>query len=279
MSDFKQQFLGGMVKRIAFALTGALLFWCGQTWIVSDLEYKIIYKDGYLPAPLGQQGLAMAFNNKPLKNISIVEFVISNRTKKQHDGVEFIFSVNDKRSSPNLVSAGMIAPVGIPQSEAIEEIPTNDSLLKKFNIKIFPAQKQSESYHAIFIFDGEKAPEMSVVSRSNDVMLINYQQWRDNLFVSFITIVFVLCVALVLMGLQSFFDYFAEPGRHKKVVEKFVNHVEELKKSGKLTSNFNEDIRIIYASFVRPKPSKFWSKIFGVQRYEYTSDENDNGVH
>ncbi|MBC3926621.1 hypothetical protein [Undibacterium sp. CY21W] len=272
MNDYKKHAFGEAVKGITAALVGALLLWGGQKWFVSDLEYQRAYKNGYLSAPLGQQGLAMAYNNKPLKNISVVEFGIYNRTQKQHNDVDLMFSVDDAKSSPNLVSGGVIAPAGIPQSQAVEEIPTNDPLVKKFRIKVLPKQNQSEYYHAVFVFDGEKAPEMSVVSLSKEDTLISYQQWRDVFVALSILVGIGLLIGAVMIALQSFIDYFAEPGRHKKNVEKFTSHAVELKKKGELKSTDPEalaDAGAIYASFTRPKPSRFWSKVFGAQRYEY----------
>ena len=46
---------------------------------------------------LGETGMAMAYQGKPLKNISIVELRIFNRTSKQFGDVDLVFSVNDPK--------------------------------------------------------------------------------------------------------------------------------------------------------------------------------------
>lgn len=272
MNEYKKHFFGEAIKGISAALVGAFLLWGGQKWFVSDLEYQRAYKNGYLSAPLGQQGLAMAFNNKPLKNISVVEFGIFNRTSKQFNDIELMFSVDDAKSSPSLVSGGILTPAGIPQTQVIEEIPTHELLVKKYRIKVLPRQNQAEYYHAVFVFDGDTAPEMSVVSITKEASLIRYQEWRDAIVILSIVVGVSLLLRSAMITLQSFIDYFAEPGRHKKNVERFVAHASELKIKGELKSAESEaldDAGAIYASFTRPKPSKFWSKIFGAQRYEY----------
>lgn len=272
MNDYKKHFFVEALRVITTTSIGALLLWVGQKWLVSDLEYQRAYKDGYLSAPLGQQGLAMAYNDKPLKNISVVEFGIYNRTQRQHNDVDIMFSVDDTKSSPNLVSGGVIAPSGIPQSQSVEEIITNDPYVKKFRIKVLPKQNESEFFHAVFVFDGEKAPEMSVVSLSKEVSLISYQQWRDVFIALSVFLGLGLLTGAVMIAFQSLVDYFSGPSRHKKKVEKFVSHAAEMKNKGELKSTDPDaltDAGAIYASLTRPQPSKFWSKLFGAKRYDY----------
>lgn len=268
MNEYKKQFLGESVKGIAAAIVGAIILWASQQWLVGDLEYQKAYKNSYLYAPLGQQGLTMAFNGKPLKNISVVEFAIYNRTQKQLNNTDLIFSINETESSPRLVSGGIITPDGIPQSQAVEEIQTQDPFVKKFRIKILPKQKKNEYYHAVFVFDGEKAPEMSIISASNGISIIEYQTWKETVFAISILIVILVFVFIIMVMFFSLIDFFTEPKRHKKNVERFVNFAEELKKEGQLDTNdpkVIDDIKTIYAAYTEPKESKFWSKVFGAK--------------
>jgi hypothetical protein len=97
-------------------IVGALLLWGWQAWVTSDLEYRQVSKNGYLSSPLGQQGLTMAYEGKPLKNVSVVEFGIFNRTSKQFSDVDLVFSVDDSKSPTTLVSSGIITPSGLPHT-------------------------------------------------------------------------------------------------------------------------------------------------------------------
>ena len=75
---------GEAVKGLTGVVVGALLLWGGQKWFASDLEYTQISRNGYLSTTLGRQGLTMAYEGKPLKNVSVVEFGIFNRTSKYY---------------------------------------------------------------------------------------------------------------------------------------------------------------------------------------------------
>jgi hypothetical protein len=98
-----------ILQGIVLIIIGSLLSLAGQKWVNSDLEYKVTSTDAYLSAPLGQQGLTMAFGGKPLKNVSIVEFSILNRTPKQVKDAELEFFV-DKKAGSALVSSDIIPP-------------------------------------------------------------------------------------------------------------------------------------------------------------------------
>ena len=66
MAEYKKHVLGEGTKGITAGVVGALLLFIGQQWLNSDLEYKVATRDAYVSAPLGQQGLSMAFDGKPL---------------------------------------------------------------------------------------------------------------------------------------------------------------------------------------------------------------------
>jgi hypothetical protein len=88
LGEYSKHMFGEAVKGLTAAIVGALLFWGGQNWLTSDLEYRRVSRNGYLSAPLGKQGLTMAYEGKPLKNVSVVEFGIFNRTSKQFGDVD-----------------------------------------------------------------------------------------------------------------------------------------------------------------------------------------------
>ena len=271
MAEYKKHVVGEATKGITGVIVGALLLFIGQQWLSSDLEFSQVSRDAYLSAPLGQQGLAMTYNGKPLKNVSIVEFAIVNRTSKQVSNVELVFTVDDDVSTA-LVSAGVIPPHGLSAAEVIEELPSKDTKARKFMIKVAPKQRGSEYFHAVFVFEGDKAPSMSASSVSGDVSIVPYQEWKDT-----IVMVVVLLAVVCLMGaaqvmVVTFIDYFWNPRKHRKQVERFAEHATELQRDGQLKSsdsNVLADAGAIYASFTRPKPSKFWSKVLPEQRFEY----------
>lgn len=272
MSEYKKHFVGEIVKGTAAALVGALILWGSQKWLINEIEYQRVNKDSYLSATLGQQGLTMAYDGKPLKNVSVVEFGIVNRTARQFNDVELVFSVDDPKSSPRLVSGGIITLGGLPQSEVVEELKTAAPLAKKYRIKVIPKRSSSRHYQAVFVFDGEKAPQMSIVGLSKDAPVIEYQSWRDNIIALLILIGLLLLGFATLTLFSTFVDHFVDPKRHKREVEKFQTLSAELKAKGKLNSHDPEalvDARTIFASYTRPKRSRFWSKILGEQRYEY----------
>ena len=272
LAEYKKHVVGEAVKGLTAGLVGALLLLGGQKWFTNDLEFKQASRDAYISAPLGQQGLTMAFDGKPLKNVSIVEFTIFNRTAKQVGNVDLLFTIDDLNSSVTLVSGGIIPPKGMSLAETIEELPSKDLKARKFRIKIVPRQRDSEYFHAVFVFNGDKAPPMSVASGSSEISIAPYQQWKDNAAAIGLFLGFVFLLVLVQVVVSNFVDYFYEPRKHKKKVERFAEHAADLQKQGKLKSTDIEslaDAGAIYASFSRPKPSKFWSKVLPDQRFEY----------
>ena len=271
MAEYKKHVVGEVTKGITATIVGALLFLFGQQWLNSDLEFKQLSRNAYLSIPLGHQGLTMAFDGKPLKNVSVVEFSVINRTSKQIANADLVFTVDDD-SSPTLVSGGIIPPKGISADEAIEELSSKDAKARKFRIRVIPKQRDSEYFHAVFVFEGEKAPSMSVSSSSGDVAIAPYQQWKDNTIEAVVFFALFCLWVAAQIALTTFIEFFFEPRKHKKQVERFAEHSVSLLKEGKLKSSDPEalaDAGTIYASFARPKPSKLWSKILPEQRFEY----------
>lgn len=272
MVEYKKHILGEATKGITAVVVGALLAFGGQKWLTSDIEYKQSSRDAYLSAPLGQQGLTMAFDGKPLKNVSVVEFTIVNRTSKQIANADLIFLVDDPDLSTKLVSAGVIPPRGISQAEAIEEEPSRDPKARKFRIKVLPKQQSSEYFHAVFVFDGEKAPAMSLSSATGDISVIPYQQWRDVISQLPLMLTLLLGMIFIQIAIPSLIDHFFQPRKHKKEVERFAEHAQDMSNKGELKSADPEalvDAAGIYASFSRPKPSRLWSKLLPAQKFEY----------
>jgi hypothetical protein len=128
-----------ILEGIVLLIVGGLLSLAGQKWVNSDLEYKVTSRDAYLSALLGQQGLNMAFKGKPLKNVSVVEFSIFNRTSKQVNNADLIFSIDEKASA--LVSSDVTPPHGMSKKETVEPIAPKDlkdQSVRKFRLKIVP---------------------------------------------------------------------------------------------------------------------------------------------
>jgi hypothetical protein len=115
----------------------------------------------------------------------------SNQAYRQFTDVDLLFSVDDSKNPMTLVSSGIITPTGLPHAETVEELPVKDTRTKKFRLKVIPKQYKTEYFDAIFVFDGEKAPSMSVASLSKDVSIRPYQEWKDAI-IAWLIIVFLL---------------------------------------------------------------------------------------
>jgi hypothetical protein len=266
--EYRKLISGEAVKGFTAGVVVILLPWVWQIWITGNLEYRQFSKDGYLATGLGQQGLTMSYGGKPLKNVSIVEFIITNRTSRQFTNVDLLFSVDDSKSPMTLVSSGIITPVGLPHTETVVELPVKDVRTKIFRLKVIPKQQKREYFDAIFVFDGEKAPSMSVVSLSNDVSIGAYKEWKDEIKAIFIVGIFVLLTVLIITGTT---EYLAGPRLRRRGVERFSQHAVELRNNGKLKSTDEQvidDAATIYASFIRPRPIKILSTIFGRQHFD-----------
>jgi hypothetical protein len=260
----------GVVNPIVGVICAAILLWAGPAWFTSDLEYHQISINDYLSTTLGKQGLKMTYEGKQLKNVSVVDFRFFNRTSKPFHNVQLLFSVDDPRSPMTLVSSGIITPNRLPHAETVEELPVNDTRNRIFRLKVIPKQRANEYFHALFIFDGDKAPSMSVESL-NGATIEKYQEWKDTIIIYIKAIGFVLLLGVIGHLIGSLIGHYIEPRRYRKSIKSFVEHAAELQKGGELKCADEQAIgyaRTIYASFTRPKPHKIWSWIFGEQRFD-----------
>jgi hypothetical protein len=258
--------LDGLLQGVLPVVVGGLMGFFGPRLLHNDLEYKVTSTDAYLSAPLGQQGLTMAFGGKPLKNVSIVNFSILNRTPKQVKDAELEFFV-DKNAGSALVSSDIIPLRRISKKENVENLTSKDPNVRRFRLKIVPMQQDDEHFNAVFVFAGEKAPHMSVISKTGEVSLVQYEGLKD--FVVKILIFVVLNLAFwVYLFYQD--DFVWRPRSHKKRVERFEEHVKQLQSDGQLNADpqFLEDANKVFTSFTKPKPYKFWSKILPAQHFE-----------
>lgn len=272
MGEYGKHFFLESVKRVAYLFVGALLVLGWNNWQTSDLEYRQGTKNGYLHTSLGQQGLTMAYEGKPLKNISVVEFTIFNRTSRQFSDVDLLFSVVGPESQMTLVSSGIIPPHGLPHSETVEELPVKDTRTKKFRLKVIPKQHDTDYFDAVFVFDGEKAPSMSVVSLSKDVSIGAYREWKDTIKALARLLIIIVFLYTITFSVPSLLKHFFGPRHHRKFVKRFLQHAAKLREQGELKSTDEQaiaDASKIYASFTLPKTNKLWSKIFGAQHFDY----------
>jgi hypothetical protein len=71
---------------------------------------------------------------------------------------------------------------------------------------------------------------------------------------------------IVLVFIGGSLSRLIAPWSNRKFIERFSQHAVEVRQRGELKSADEQaigDAITIYASFIRPKPSKIWSKIFG----------------
>ncbi|HEY0833493.1 MAG TPA: hypothetical protein VGE72_06240 [Azospirillum sp.] len=263
-----QDYKVSVITSVASVIILALLSWIGQQWLSSDLEYKTLSRDAYLSAPLGQQGLTMYHKDKKLDNVSVVDFGIFNRTSKQFNDVEVAFSIGDPKYYDSLVSVGIITPNGTQSSEFAYELPSKDKGIKKFMIKVVPKNLGKKYFHIAFVFDGDKAPPMSVVSMTKDIAIDPHSEWQD------VVIIFAVMAALIVVASSIFFliadfaEYILQPRRHKKLVSKFRAHAQSCaaQSDAALNEKSVEDAVLVYSSFLKPKHTKLWVKVFGERR-------------
>ena len=156
--------------------------------------------------------------------------------------------------------------------EVVDNLETKEPGARKFRLKVVPKQRDNEYFHAVFVFEGERAPSMNISSTSGDVSIVPYQHWKDTVAATMLAVGIVMILFAVQITVTSFLEYFVEPRRHKKEVERFALKASELKNENKLHSSDPSslvDAAAIYAEFSRPKSSRFWSKILPDQKYEY----------
>lgn len=266
MGDFRNQAMGAAFKAFITAVVGVILGLAGDRWLNSELEYKIASRDGYLSAPLGERGLTFFHDGKALSNVSLVEFGFFNRTSKQFGDVDLAFTISDPKHEFTLVSAGITTPNGIPNADVIEAIGSKNPQTRTFRVKVIPKQRDAEFFHAVFVFAGDKAPQMSVVSLSKDAPIEPYKEWKDATKVILILVVAVVCAIIFLVLFFSLVDHFVEPRIHKRRVKKFEAHAREMDAAGQVSFSTPDalgDAIKAYASFTKPPTSKFLSRIFG----------------
>jgi hypothetical protein len=90
-----------------------------------------------------------------------------------------------------------------------------------------PKQQKSEYFDAIFVFDGEKAPPMSVVSLSH-VSIGPYQEWKRRL----IAVGVVVLMSALGFGAGKLVERWTYP----RLIRRFSQHASELQKRGELKS-------------------------------------------
>jgi hypothetical protein len=152
--EFRNLISGEAVKGFTAGTVVTVLLWIGQAWRTSDLEYKQVSINDYLSTPsttFGKQGLTMTYEGESLKNVSVVDFRIFNRTSRQFKDVELLFSVGEPKGQMTLVSGGIITPSSLPHAETVEELQVNDTINKKFRLKVIPKQRKTEYFEAVFV--------------------------------------------------------------------------------------------------------------------------------
>ena len=262
MNKYKEYFIGSIISTVGSVIIG-LSVWFWQQWSINDLEYKEGIKNSYLSASLGQQGFSMAYNEQPLKNISVVEFLIYNRTQKQVGEFELLFLIKDIKAAPKLVSSSLISSTGVPQFEAVDEIVSNDPSVIKYKIKIFPKQNNdSEYFDAIFVFDGDKTPEINLLAKG--ISLKKYSQWREVSIALIAAIVLGFLMGGLIIIILNCFDFYFSSRRHKKNINSFIEYIRTVPNS--FDSNTLLEIKKVYSDYKKPK-YEILSKIFGERKY------------
>jgi hypothetical protein len=270
MKDVVKGLAGQTASRLIAAALGAAGMYFGGLWINSDLEYWASTKDKYLSTALGEQGLTMNYQGQSLNNVSVVEFAIANRTSKQFSDVELIFTI-DEKDAPALISSGITPPKGLSQKETVRLIPSEDSHARVFHLNTVPAQRDSEYFYAVFVFEGDKAPPMYITSKGNTA-IIPKRVLKDGT-ISVAIVVLTATVSLVIFLLISgLTNYILAPHHYRGRIKDFKNHLEAMKKSGDIPDT--EDPKYlnvaenIYSSLVRPKPDLIWGKIFPPRKFD-----------
>lgn len=264
-----------LLKSLITALVGAFIFFLTQQWTDNDLEFRNVSREAYLSSLIGEQGLSLKHESKELKNISIVEFGIFNRTSRNFNDVNLIFTPEKSNEKPKLISSTLIPPNGLPLKDTIDELPTKEPNSKGFSIKVIPKQKDNEYFHAVFIFEGEKAPKMTVTSTTSAAAIVPYREWKDNIKVLILTVATFTLAILISFLIASLLEHIFAEKNHRKLIEKFKSYISNLQETGKIKPLDNNQIAAtveIYKLYTKPKINIIWKRLLNKHQPIKTSD-------
>lgn len=173
------QFFTEIIKAIIIAVITIFITYSINS---NELEFREGSKAPYFNYPESiVQDLEILHKSTPIKNISIVEYAIHNRSFSGFDNVQ-IFVTLDETQPFKLISKKLRPPKSLPDL-GIEDIPIGKENIYGFNV-VSLKRTSSEFYLLTLIFEGEKAPETHISVANKDIDIVPYKRWKDSALVA-----------------------------------------------------------------------------------------------
>lgn len=162
---------------IISAATIFITLWLTST---SELEYREGSKAPYFKYPDSiAKDLEILHKNIPVKNISIVEYAIHNRTFSGFKDVTIYVNLNESKAF-HLISRNLRPPKNLPNI-GIEDLPNEKDGLYGFTVKSLK-RTGDDYYYLSLVFEGDEAPKTSISVANQDIDLVPYKTWKDTIY-------------------------------------------------------------------------------------------------
>lgn len=170
----------------------------------NDIEYKNKTIDSYFNFPVAiANKLTMTHEKNEIKNISVLNYEIFNRTFSDHEKVNIYLSIKDA-NPPKLISKKLYAPRRLSEN-GITYLTTNDPKLIGFNLDMLKKSKNGDYYLVNLIFEGEKTPEIAISTNNKNLEIVAYKEWRDYTW----AILIVIAVYAIILSPFMLWAYFS----------------------------------------------------------------------
>jgi hypothetical protein len=144
----------------------------------NDIEFKNNSVESYFNVPDAiANKLTIALGENEIKNVSVLNYELFNRTFSDHEKVDIYLSIKDK-NPPKLISKKLYPPKRL-SAKGITELKTNDPNLIGFNLNMLKTSKNGDHYLINLIFEGEKTPEISISTNNKNLEVVEYKKWKD----------------------------------------------------------------------------------------------------
>lgn len=154
----------------------------------NDIEYKNKSIEQYFRVPDAiSKELKLFHINTEIKNISVLNYGLFNRTFSDHEKVDIYLSLKAK-NPPKLISSKLYPPERL-SAKGITEVKTNNPNLLAFNVETLKKSKDGDYYLINLIFEGEVIPEVSISTNNKNLELVEYKEWKDYIWAILIVII------------------------------------------------------------------------------------------
>jgi flagellar basal body-associated protein FliL len=224
----------------------------------NDIEYKNKSIEQYFKAPAAiSKELKLFHIDAEIKNISVLNYGLFNRTFSDHENVDIYLSIKDKKP-PKVISSKLYPPERL-SGKGITEIETNDQNLLAFNLDTLKKSKDGDYYLINLIFEGDITPEVVISTNNKNLELVEYKKWKDYIWV----ILIVIIGYAVILAPFIFWAYYSG----KRSSNRFVKTL-RLSWEKEVVDLTPEQIEHIATVFIKERDKKsdtiaqkFWNKI------------------